>query len=98
MPLPRAPCVYILASRRQGTLYTGVTSNLAQRVFQHREGLTPGFATRYGCNRLVFYESYERIVDAIAPEKQIKGGSRAKKIALIEAMNPEWKDLYGNLA
>jgi len=96
--LPRAPCVYILASRRQGTLYTGVTSNLAQRVFQHREGLTPGFATRYGCNRLVFYESYERIVDAIAPEKQIKGGSRAKKIALIEAMNPEWNDLYESLA
>ena len=96
--MPRAPCVYILANRRQGTLYTGVTSNLAQRVFQHREGLTPGFASRYGCNRLVFYETYERIVDAIAREKQIKGGSRTKKIALIESMNPEWKDLYESLA
>jgi predicted GIY-YIG superfamily endonuclease len=96
--LPRASCVYILANRRQGTLYTGVTSDLAQRVFQHREGLTPGFTTRYGSNRLVFYESYERMDEAIAPEKQIKGGSRAKKIALVEAMNPEWKDLYESLA
>jgi putative endonuclease len=96
--LPRSPCVYILANRRQGALYTGVTSNLAQRVFQHRQKLTPGFTARYGCNRLVFYESYERMDEAIAREKQIKGGSRATKIALIEAMNPEWKDLYGNLA
>ena len=92
--MPRAPCVYILANRRQGTLYTGVTSNLAQRIFQHRDGMTPGFATRYGCNRLVFYEAYERMDEAIAREKQIKGGSRAKKIALIETSNPEWKDLY----
>jgi predicted GIY-YIG superfamily endonuclease len=82
--LPRAPCVYILANRRQGTLYTGVTSNLTQRGFQHRQGLTPGFTARYGCNRLVFYESYERMDEAIAREKQIKGGSRTKKIALIE--------------
>jgi putative endonuclease len=96
--MPRAPSVYILASRRHGTLYTGVTSNLGQRVFQHREGLTPGFASRYGCNRLVFYENYERMDEAIAREKQIKGGSRARKIALIEAMNPEWKDLYEGLA
>ena len=96
--MPRAPCVYILANRRQGTLYTGVTSNLAQRIFQHRDGMTPGFATRYGCNRLVFYEAYERMDEAIAREKQIKGGSRAKKIALIETSNPEWKDLYENLA
>ena len=64
--MPRAPCVYILANRRQGTLYTGVTSNLAQRIFQHRDGMTPGFATRYGCNRLVFYEAYERMDEAIA--------------------------------
>ena len=96
--MPRAPCVYILASRRNGTLYTGVTSNLSRRVFEHREVMTPGFASRYGCDQLVFYEHYERIVDAIAREKQIKGGSRAKKIALIESMNPEWKDLYESLA
>jgi putative endonuclease len=90
--------VYILANRRQGTLYTGVTSNLGERVFQHRGGLTPGFASRYGCIRLVFYERYERMDEAIAREKQIKGGSRARKIALIEAMNPDWKDLYESLA
>jgi putative endonuclease len=96
--LPREPCVYILANRQQGTLYTGVTSNLRERVFQHRDILTPGFTTRYGCNRLVFYERYERMDEAIAREKQIKGGSRARKIALIEALNPSWKDLYQSLA
>ena len=93
----RAPAVYIMANRRHGTLYTGVTSDLSRRVFEHREGLTPGFSSRYGCKRLVFYERYERIVDAIGREKQIKGGSRAKKVALIEAMNPEWSDLYETL-
>jgi putative endonuclease len=96
--MPRAPCVYMMASKRDGTLYTGVTSDLSQRAYQHREGLTPGFTSRYGCKRLVFYERYERMDDAIAREKQIKGGSRAKKIALIEAMNPEWNDLYETLA
>ena len=96
--MPRAPCVYIMANKRNGTLYTGATSNLSQRAFQHREGLTPGFTSRYGCKLLVFYEHYERMVDAIAREKQIKGGSRARKIALIEAMNPEWSDLYESLA
>jgi predicted GIY-YIG superfamily endonuclease len=96
--MPRAPSVYIIASKRNGTLYTGVTSDLSQRAYQHREGLTPSFTSRYGCKRLVFYERYERMDDAIAREKQIKGGSRAKKIALIEAMNPEWNDLYETLA
>ena len=96
--MPRAPCVYIMASKRNGTLYTGVTSNLSQRAFQHREGLTPGFTSRYRCKLLVFYEHYDRMDDAIAREKQIKGGSRAKKIALIQAMNPEWRDLYESLA
>ena len=96
--MSREPCVYILANRRQGTLYAGVTSNLAERMFQHREGLTPGFSSRYGCNRPVFYERHNRMEEAIAREKQIKGGSRARKIALIEAMNPDWKDLYNTLA
>ena len=96
--MPREPCVYMMASKRNGTLYTGVTSNLSQRAFQHREGLTPGFTTRYGCKLLVFYERYERMDDAIAREKQIKGGSRARKIALIQAMNPKWRDLYDGLA
>jgi putative endonuclease len=96
--LSREPCVYILANRRRGTVYTGVTSNLAERVFRHRQGLTPGFTSRYGCNRLVFYEKYERMDEAIAREKQIKGGSRGRKIFLVEAINPEWKDLYETLA
>jgi putative endonuclease len=95
--LSREPCVYILANRRQGTLYIGVTSNLAARVFEHRQGLKPGFASRYGCTRLVFYERHDRMDEAIAREKQIKAGSRAKKIALIESMNPDWKDLYAGL-
>jgi predicted GIY-YIG superfamily endonuclease len=96
--MPRAPCVYMMASKRNGTLYTGVTSNLAQRVYQHRQGLTPGFMSRYGCKLLVWYENYERMDAAIAREKQIKGGSRARKIALIQAMNPEWRDPYEGLA
>ncbi len=96
--MSRAPCVYIMANKRNGTLYTGVTSNLSQRAYQHREGLTPGFTSRYGCKRLVYYEHYERMTDAIAREKQIKGGSRAREIALIQAMNPDWRDLYESLA
>ena len=75
-----------------------MTSNLAQRAYQHREGLTPGFTSRYGCKLLVWYESHERMDEAIGREKQIKGGSRARKIALIQATNPEWSDLYETLA
>ena len=97
-PMPRAPCVYIMANDRNGTLYTGVTSNLPQRIHQHREGLGEGFTRRYRCKLLVFYETYERMDEAIAREKQIKGGSRARKMALIEAMNPQWRDLYADLA
>jgi len=96
--MPRERCVYIMANKRHGTIYTGVTSNLAQRAFQHRQGLTKGFTARYGCKSLVFYERYERMDEAIAREKQIKAGPRKQKIALIEAMNPEWKDLYESLA
>jgi len=96
--MPRAPCVYIMASKRNGTLYTGVTSNLSQRAWQHREGAQPGFTKCYGCKLLVFYEYYETMHDAIAREKQIKGGSRAAKLRLIEAMNPGWADLYETLA
>jgi putative endonuclease len=93
--MPRAPCVYIMASDRNGTLYTGVTSNLQQRNHQHREGLGEGFTRRYRCKLLVFYE---RMDEAIAREKQIKGGLRGKKMALIEAMNPQWRDLYADFA
>jgi putative endonuclease len=95
--MPRDPCVYIMASRRNGTLYTGVTSNLPQRVWQHREGKTPGFTQRYNCKLLVFLEQHPTMPEAIAREKQIKAGSRAAKLRLIEGMNPEWSDLYERL-
>jgi len=94
----REPAVYIMANRRNGTLYVGVTSNLAERAWQHRQGIVPGFTKRYGCKLLVWYERYERMDEAIGREKQIKGGSRAKKLALIEALNESWRDLYENLA
>ena len=90
----KRPAVYIMASRRNGTLYTGVTSNLAQRAYQHREALIPGFTSRYGCRMLVWYEFHEEMIAAIAREKQIKAGSRKNKTALIEALNPAWRDLY----
>jgi putative endonuclease len=94
----KQPCVYIMASGRNGTLYIGVTSNLAQRAHQHREGFLKGFTKQYTCKLLVWYEHYEVMIDAIAREKQLKAGNRAKKIALIVAFNPEWRDLYETLA
>jgi putative endonuclease len=94
----KQPCVYIVASKRRGTLYTGVTSNPPKRAFEHRESLAKGFSAKYGCKILVWYELHETTIEAITREKQIKAGSRAKKIALIEALNPEWKDLYESLA
>jgi predicted GIY-YIG superfamily endonuclease len=93
----RQPAVYILASRRNGTLYIGVTSNLPQRIWQHRTGAVAGFTKRYGCKILVWYELHSTMLEAIAREKQLKGGSRKKKLALIEAANPAWHDLYEDL-
>ena len=87
-----------MASRRNGTLYTGVTSNLPQRAYVHREGKREGFTQRYGCKLLVYYEYYDDMPGAITREKQIKGGPRKAKLALIEAMNPTWRDLYEELA
>ena len=87
-----------MASRRNGTLYTGVTSDLLQRVWQHRQGITDGFTKRYSCKLLVWFELHDVMYDAIAREKQIKGGSRARKLALIEAANPDWDDLYPEIA
>ena len=92
----RWPAVYIMTNRRNGTLYAGVTSNLIQRIWQHREGLG-GFSTRYDCKTLVWFEMHETMEAAIMREKQIKGGSRTKKLALIEAENPLWKDLWPNI-
>jgi putative endonuclease len=89
----KQPCVYILASQKRGTLYIGVTSNLAARLHQHRSRATPGFAADYGAIRLVHAEALDRMADAIAREKQLKNWHRQWKINLIEANNPEWRDL-----
>jgi len=94
----RAPVVYIMASRYRGTIYTGVTSDLSRRAYEHRENLVAGFTKRYGCKLLVLYEPQSTMLDAIAREKQIKAGSRHDKIKLIEEMNPDWHDLYPELA
>ncbi|WP_394647492.1 GIY-YIG nuclease family protein [uncultured Sphingomonas sp.] len=87
-----------MANRRNGTIYVGVTSNLAQRVWQHREGVVDGFTERYGCKLLVWFEAADTMDVAIMREKQIKSGSRAKKVTLIEAMNPPWHDLFDQVA
>ena len=93
----KQPAVYIMANKRYGTLYTGVTSDLVGRVWQHRESEVPGFTSRYGCKMLVWYELHGDMVSAIAREKQIKSGSRKKKLAVIDAMNLAWRDLYEDL-
>jgi predicted GIY-YIG superfamily endonuclease len=93
----RQAAVYIVANKRNGTLYTGVTSNLARRIYEHREGLLLGFTSTHGCKTLVWYEFYDDMRSAIAREKQIKAGSRRRKLALIEALNPNRRDLYEDL-
>jgi len=85
--------VYILTNHSNKVLYTGVTNNLERRLYEHRNNLTPGFASKYRCHKLVWYETTQDINAAIAREKQIKGGSRARKMALIEGRNPGWADL-----
>ena len=92
------PAVYIMANRRNGTLYIGVTSNLPQRAWQHREGIGQGFAARYGCKLLAWYEWHDDIELAILREKQLKAGSRKRELTLIETLNPTWRDLYGDIA
>ena len=95
--IERHPCVYILARSSHGTLYTGVTSNLVQRVYQHREGTFDGFAKDYGIKRLVWFERHETIDGAILREKRIKRWLRPWKYELINAMNPTWRDLAEDL-
>ncbi len=85
--------VYILASRKNGTLYIGVTSDLQHRLHQHKCGMAPGFTKRYGVHRLVYFETFCRIGDALTAEKRLKKWNRSWKIRLIEEHNPEWKDL-----
>ena len=93
----KQPAVYILASKRNGTLYVGVTSNLAQRVWQHKEHLVEGFTRRYNVCRLVWFELHGCMESAILREKRMKRWRRAWKVRLIEEANPEWKDLYPNV-
>jgi len=91
------PAVYIMTNRKDGVLYTGVTSNLIGRAWQHRQKQS-GFSARYRCDKLVWFEMHDDMHSAIGREKQIKAGSRAKKVALIEAGNPDWRDLFSELA
>ncbi|MCK9351252.1 MAG: GIY-YIG nuclease family protein [Candidatus Paceibacterota bacterium] len=89
--------VYILASKKNGTLYVGVTSNLQKRIYEHKNNAVPGFTQKYKVHDLVYFESGDEIRGAIEREKEIKGWKREWKIQLIEKENPEWKDLYGEL-
>ncbi len=96
--MPRKiPYVYILASKPYSTLYVGVTSDLAKRIWQHREGLVEGFTRKYKIHQLVWFERHHQMIDVIAREKNIKNWRRAWKISLIVQTNPDWYDLYPGL-
>ena len=86
-----------MTNKRNNVLYTGITNNLAKRVYEHKEKLVSGFTKKYNINKLVYYEMLDDIYYAIKKEKQIKGGSRQKKIGLINSLNPQWKDLYDEI-
>ena len=93
--MERGGAVYIMANKRNGTLYTGVTSDLRGRIWKHRTNtFLESFTAKYGCHILVYYQAFGRIEEAIAEEKRIKGGSRKAKLKLIEDMNPDWRDLW----
>ncbi len=93
----KQPCVYILASKKNGTLYTGITSNLIQRIHQHKNDLVEGFTKKYGVHFLVYYELHDHLETAITREKQIKNWKRQWKVELIEKDNRMWRDLYDEL-
>ena len=93
----KRPCVYIMTNKRNGTLYTGVTSNLAQRVWQHKNNLVEGFTKRYRTHTLVWYETHDTMSDAIVREKRVKEWKRAWKLEMISVFNPGWRDLYDDL-
>jgi putative endonuclease len=93
----KQPCVYLLASRYRGTLYAGVTSDLPQRIWQHKNDVVEGFTKRYGVHTLVWYEQHGSMYEAIVRERAIKEWRRAWKIDLIEKTNPQWKDLYPSI-
>lgn len=94
----KRPCLYILASKPNGTLYVGVTSDIARRAWQHRSNAVLGFVRDYGVHRLVFVEFHDMMADAILREKRIKKSRRAWNLELIERHNPQWRDLYDDLA
>jgi putative endonuclease len=96
--MEKSGCVYIMANKRNGTTYTGVTSNLPGRVYQHRNGLIEGFTKQNGCKLLVWYEAYEDLDAARLRELQMKKWKRAWKIELIERHNPQWKDLWPEIS
>ena len=96
--MKRQPAIYILASKRNGTLYVGVTSNLAKRIWEHKNDLVEGFTKSYGIHNLVWYELHETMESAIQREKRVKGWKRAWKLELIESLNPEWQDLYQGIS
>ena len=93
----KQPAVYIVTNQQNGTLYTGVTSNLIKRAYEHKNSLVDGFTKRHGCKKLVFYEIHETMESAILREKQIKKYTRKKKLKLIEAVNLQWADLYSGI-
>ena len=93
----KLPAVYIMASKRNGTLYIGVTSNLVQRISQHKEDAFEGFTKKYGVHRLVYFEMHDTMESAITREKQLKKWNRAWKLQLIEKDNPEWRDLWEDI-
>ncbi len=90
-------CVYIMTNKHNTVLYTGVTNDLKRRVWEHKQKMIEGFTKRYNVTELVYYEVFDDVRDAVAREKQIKGGSRRKKIDLVNSMNSEWRDLYDEL-
>ena len=96
-PMSKVGYLYILASRKNGTLYIGVTSDLVKRVAEHREGTTEGFTREHGVKTLVYFEVFDDIADAIVREKRLKNWERAWKVQLIEKDNPDWDDLYSTL-
>ena len=93
----KQPCVYIISNSKRTVLYTGVTSDLLKRIWQHKQGVYEGFAAKYKCVDLMFYEQFEDMLGAISREKQIKAYRREKKDALIVALNPDWMDLYPSI-
>jgi putative endonuclease len=95
--MEKQPCVYLLASKRNGTLYTGVTSNLIKRIWEHKNNLVEGFTRKYSVHTLVWYEIHDTMESAIQREKAIKNWKRAWKMKMIEELNPRWRDIYPDL-